>query len=1533
MSFRSRVASATALALVGAASVLTLGLASPAHAAASNLSYVGSASTAGNRTAHTVVAPAAVTAGDTLILAMTTNNTTATVTNPAGWTLLQSTEGNGVRARLWTKQATAADAGSTIRVTTSALTKSVLSVAAYHSSDGVSSVTASAGATSATSSTSHTSPSVNVTDENSWLVNVYSEKSSTTSVWTAPATSTQRSAAANTGSGKTSGILVDSNGAVPTGSAAGRTATTDVAVSRDVRYSVVVSPGSTQAPVNHAPTASFTGGCGTSLTCAFDASASADQDGDAITYAWNFGDGQTGTGRTPSHTYASAGTKNVTLTVSDGTLTGTTSNTVTASNPPGGPGHNSLVPATARTGLPNISNGEIWDIETIGDNVYIAGSFSTIANTTANNKTSYTRRGLAMYNLNTGLVSTAFNPTINGSIDAVEASPDGTKLFVGGNFSTVNGTTRRDVVSLNPTTGAVNTGFTANADGKVAELAVSNTTVYMGGTYSHVNNVAKGALAAVNINTGAVISNFSNDLSGGIGTNGTAGVQRLVLSPDQSRLLVVHTAKQIAGQDRYGAALINANTNQLLPWNTNLWKDNLQYVGGIQRAYGGAISPDGSYFVVTSGSGGDRPPINDTAIAFPMDGGADPSNVQPLWITRCFDSIYSVAISEKAVYIGGHFAWNESPTAPDPWPGLDNVGYGTGQGLSAYALGDAVVRRDHLGALDPATGHALEWNPGSLSVEGNKAMEVTPRGLFTGGDTGYQGNSKVGRIAFFDLSQLPGNQNTDTTITDPIEGRVEPTSTPWTITGHAKVASGGVNRVQIQVKDLDSGQYLQDDGTTFSSTSNSINATLSNTSATGADYSLSVSTPISRVLKIFAKTYGNNGTSDSSQATKNIESFGTDDRTPNTSISGPNTSVIADTTFTISGSASDDVGVSRVRLAVKDLQTNRYLQSDGSTGPSIDTFQVTPDLVNGLSTTWSYEVTVPYEGQWRAQAWAVDTAGQTSLDNATRDWVVSSTGIAPSVNILTPAIMNPPTAAATFTLAPGSPVTFSGQAIDDEGLQSVEIQLRNSVTREQLDTGCQYSASSISGWCRISPANITGSSYNWSYTTPFDLKPGNYTFSVRATDDIGLTTSSSGQGRLSFTAQVPGDNPPDAKLDVTGTQSGLTTRHIDLAGTATDDFGVSAVNVAIYENETDRYLQPNGTLSASFATRPATLSATGTGATNITWTLPVDLPVNGNYSVTAYGVDTSGQQDTSTSGATATYLVFPGDNPPIVIDNLHSPVGGETFTEGVIQVSGRIQDDVEVTAAQVAIVDSQGRYMSSSGSFTSTNPSWRSAFLNSPGSDSSNYSYTTPVLPAGTYTVRVRGVDNHNQATAVPTDAVVTVTLPPNDPPVASFTTSCQNNVCTFDGRGSTDENPQDLTFAWSFGQGSGSGPVALKTYTAPNTYNVTLTVTDQYGLKSSITQPVTIVEPPGNVAPVPKIQPASCLGLSCNFSGVGSSDPNQGDTFAYSWNFGDGTALSTSSAPTHAFPLAGTYTVTLTTTDGWGKSASTSVNVTVSSP
>jgi large repetitive protein len=1511
-----------------------------------NISFVAAASTSGNRSGHTVRIPASVRPNDRLLLFLTTNSTSGTLTDAIpGWTLLQTRNGNGIRGRLWTRLATGADPDSDVSVSTSVLTKSVLSLTAYRST-GVPTVSASAVRGVDGLASSHATPTVPVGRANSWLVNYWGEKSSTTQTWTLPNNVTSRSTTptgwASTGSGKVSAVLGDSNDEVPLGTAAARTATTSSDASRSVMFSVVIDPGVDHSGVDDPPTAEFTSGC-SALTCEFDASRSFDPDDDELTYDWNFGDGQTGTGKTPTHTYGAATTRTVTLTVRDRANSDDFSSSVTLTNLNPAPGHNRLAPDSPRTNLPLISSGEIWDIEVVGNQVYVAGGFTSLRNQTATNTTTVNQAYLAAYDLSTGLISTQFRPVFGeGTVDAVEASPDGTKLYVAGTFNTVNGVTKRNIARLNPTTGAPIEEFTANANNKVNELAVTNTTVYAGGRFTSINNVPRSALVAVDGTTGAVRSDFVNNITGGIGTNGELAVQRLKLSRDEGRLLVVHTGRQVNGQDRYGIALINARTSKLLPWRTRLWEDNLQFVGGVQRIYGGDIAPSGDWFAVSSGSGGDRPPINDTVVAYPMEGGDD---VQPKWISRLFDSVYSVAISEQAVYVGGHFSWHESPTSPQPWPGLDDVGYGTGQGLSGYGLGDAVVRREHIGALNPVDGTAVEWNPWSNSFEGDKYIEVTSRGVFAAGDGNTKGEFNVGRVAFYDFNSVAAPNGVETTISEPIEGRVEPVNEEFQIKGTASAPSG-VQRVQVEVMDRNTRRYLNDDMRTWgTTTSNWIPAALASPNATSSDWSLPLTFAENRSLKILARTVAVNNVQDPTKATKKMETFGLTDRPPTTSVTGPSGSVIPTKTFVITGSATDDVGVNSVSLTVRDGE-NRYLQDDGTVSATYNAFRITPDVVGAPSTTWSYEVTVPTEGTWQVQARATDTAGQGALDTSDRQWLVSSTGIAPSVAISQPVAMQPPTAAQPVVVEPGRPITFSGSATDDQSLNSVEIQLRNNTTREQLAADGTWGANSIAGWHRISPTNLSDRNYNWSYTTPFNLSPGSYTFSVRAEDNLGLTTSSTNQGRLTLNAQIPGDAPPNVLISPSGTVTGVQVLHLDLAGTATDDKGVASVRVSLQERNTRLYVQPNGTMAAAYATRNATLATPSGTSTN--WTLPIDLPTQGDFDVTAFAVDTAGQQNTSTTGTTARYPIYPGDNPPGFDPQVGvSPPEGTQFTDGKIFVSGRALDDQAMQRVEVGIMDALGRYMSSTGTFTSTTASWRTAFLNSPGTPGSNFSYTTPVIPgagamcanttatACPYTVLVRAVDQHDQVTPVPLERHVTVTHPPgNQPPVASFTVSgCpQTNVCTFDARGSTDENAPTLSYTWNFGNNTtGSGPLPTRTYTAAGTYSVVLTARDEWGATATATQTVTITEPTNNVPPEPVINPPSCAKLVCNISGVGSADPNTGDTFTYLWNFGDGTPTSTTSAVSHTFPSAGTYTVTLTVTDGWLKAKSTTRTVTVS--
>ena len=96
---------------------------------ASPLEYVGAAGTNGNRVNHAVTIPSNVQAGDALVLFFAANTTAPTYTGPAGWTQLESTNGDGIVARAYTKVATAADAGSSVKVTSSAYAKSDTAVA------------------------------------------------------------------------------------------------------------------------------------------------------------------------------------------------------------------------------------------------------------------------------------------------------------------------------------------------------------------------------------------------------------------------------------------------------------------------------------------------------------------------------------------------------------------------------------------------------------------------------------------------------------------------------------------------------------------------------------------------------------------------------------------------------------------------------------------------------------------------------------------------------------------------------------------------------------------------------------------------------------------------------------------------------------------------------------------------------------------------------------------------------------------------------------------------------------------------------------------------------------------------------------------------------------------------------------------------------------------------------------------------------------------------------------------------------------
>jgi len=100
--------------------------------------------------------------------------------------------------------------------------------------------------------------------------------------------------------------------------------------------------------------------------------------------------------------------------------------------------------------------------------------------------------------------------------------------------------------------------------------------------------------------------------------------------------------------------------------------------------------------------------------------------------------------------------------------------------------------------------------------------------------------------------------------------------------------------------------------------------------------------------------------------------------------------------------------------------------------------------------------------------------------------------------------------------------------------------------------------------------------------------------------------------------------------------------------------------------------------------------------------------------------------------------------------------------------------------------------------------------------------------------------------------------------------------------------------------------------------------------------QSMTLLVLPTGTANVPPVAQASATPtsgiapLTVTLSSAGSNDPD-GSIASYSWNFGDGTANSSSASPAHVYRNAGSYTAVLTVTDKSGATATANASVTVS--
>jgi gliding motility-associated-like protein len=213
------------------------------------------------------------------------------------------------------------------------------------------------------------------------------------------------------------------------------------------------------------------------------------------------------------------------------------------------------------------------------------------------------------------------------------------------------------------------------------------------------------------------------------------------------------------------------------------------------------------------------------------------------------------------------------------------------------------------------------------------------------------------------------------------------------------------------------------------------------------------------------------------------------------------------------------------------------------------------------------------------------------------------------------------------------------------------------------------------------------------------------------------------------------------------------------------------------------------------------------------------------------------------------------------------------------------------------------------------NSTWYFGDGNTSTQSSPTHTYTT----AGTYTVKL--VVNSNGCSDSVTHQVVV-----NPGPSASFTATPLSGCVPLNVQ-FTNTSTGANSYQWTFGNGNTSIQTSPSTtYTTANQfYTVTLIATSNSGCADTQTnlQYIQTITPIVVLGATPS---AGCAPFTTTFTATGVNVTPS----TFSWNFGDGTSVSTQASPTHTYTTPGTYTVVLTYTAPGGCTGTSSYVVQV---
>jgi hypothetical protein len=360
-----------------------------------------------------------------------------------------------------------------------------------------------------------------------------------------------------------------------------------------------------------------------------------------------------------------------------------------------------------------VANAAVRTFTQVGAVMYAGGRFHSVQDPTR--RTTLVRDNLFSFDTTTG-VPLRWAPRINGEVFST-LHVNGF-LYVGGSFTAADGVSGR-LVRYRLQTGrpVIDPSWTAQrVTGRVTDLDYVAGRLVVAGAFRR-------RLVALDPATGRDTGYIDLAIAGTVKANGAGPTQayRVAVSPDGRRLVAIGNFTTVAGQTRPRAfmAVLGPTAATLAPWYYQPLTNRCAATSLGAQLRDVDFSPDGSYFVMvatgyvpatTAGVGRD---ICDAAARFET---SVTRPTRPTWINYTGgDTLHSVAVTGAAVYVGGHQRWLDNPF------GRNNPGSGA-------------LSRSGVGAIHPATGKALGWNPTKTRGVGTKVIYPTSTGVWFGSD-------------------------------------------------------------------------------------------------------------------------------------------------------------------------------------------------------------------------------------------------------------------------------------------------------------------------------------------------------------------------------------------------------------------------------------------------------------------------------------------------------------------------------------------------------------------------------------------------------------------------------------------------------------------------------------------------------------------------------------------------------------------------------------------------------------------------------